>query len=122
MVDSGSRELFAAFRRRIDEKIEADLRREHELSEQLRASLLPLLEREVALARAAGVCKRVWLFGSFAWGAPEPRSDIDLLVEGDDSALARRVEKALGREVHALGLQEAPAELVERALARGVVL
>ena len=72
--------------------------------------------------RGAGHCGRVWLFGSFAWGRPGERSDIDLLVEGDDGEVAWEVSRACHREVHAIALQRAPDSLRERVLAEGVLL
>jgi hypothetical protein len=47
---------------------------------------------------------------------------VDLLVEGDDEAVAALVERATGRDVHALALDRAPAALVERVLGTGVPL
>ena len=46
-------------------------------SARLEAALPGLTDRLVALG-----ARRVWLFGSLAWGVPHERSDIDLAVEG----------------------------------------
>jgi predicted nucleotidyltransferase len=115
-------ELLRAFRLRVDEKILADLAAEERTAQTLRQEVLASLGRAVQRAREDGWRGRVWLFGSFAWGQPNERSDIDLLVEGDERTLARRVSELVRREVHALKLAEAPASLKERVLADGLAL
>jgi predicted nucleotidyltransferase len=117
-------ELLPAFRRRVLEVIQADLDREAAEAEALRAELLPKVGEAVRAARAGGRCGRVWLFGSFAWGRPGGRSDVDLLVEGcaDPDALAAEIWRAVDRPVHVLQAPEAPESLVERARREGCPL
>jgi predicted nucleotidyltransferase len=114
--------LLAAFRCAVLAEARRKLAAERAESEALRARVLPLVQQAVASARAAGFCGRVWLFGSFAWGQPEARSDLDLLVEGDDGEVAYRVGKACGLEVHALRVEQAPATLRARCDAEGLLL
>jgi predicted nucleotidyltransferase len=93
---------FATFRRRVVAGIEADLAREAEQAESLRAAVLPLVSDSVAAARRQGRCGKAWLFGSFAWGRPTERSDIDLLVADcqDPERLSSNAER-LQRAVRA---------------------
>lgn len=114
--------LLAAFRARVDATIAADIAREEAAAEVLRAAVVPVVRAVVARARDEGVCRRVWLFGSFAWGQPSEGSDIDLLVEGDEDELAYRVGAATLRAVHALDLDAAPASLRDRCTSDGVAL
>jgi len=114
--------LLHALRQRVDAKIRADLAAEEQAARALREQVLAAVRSAVEEARSEGPCGRVWLFGSFAWGRPGERSDVDLLVESDDEALVRRVEQASGREVHAIRMAEAPASLRERVLAHGLPL
>ncbi len=122
MPDESTQQLLRALRERVDAKIRADLAAEEQAAEALRGQVLAAVRSAIEAARSDGRCGRVWLFGSFAWGQPGERSDIDLLVEGDDDALARRVEQACGRDVHAIRMAEAPASLTERVLAHGLPL
>jgi predicted nucleotidyltransferase len=114
--------LLRSLRRRVDEKILADLAAEERVAEALRQEVWASLERAVQSARQDGWYGRVWLFGSFAWGQPHERSDVDLLVEGDEHFLAQRVSELVRREVHSLHVAEAPASLRERVLAYGRLL
>jgi predicted nucleotidyltransferase len=118
---SADRELLAAFRRRIVAGIEEDLRREEAEAEARRAQVIPAVARIVAAARAAQRCGRAWLFGSFAWGHPGERSDIDLLVEdcADPDTLAADIWRAVERPVHVIAADRAEPSLLERALADG---
>jgi predicted nucleotidyltransferase len=115
------RELLAAFRRRIVAGIEQDLRREDTEAEARRAQVIPMVARIVAATRAAQQCGRAWLFGSFAWGRPEERSDIDLLVEdcADPDALAANIWRAAERPAHVVTVDRAERSLIERAVADG---
>jgi predicted nucleotidyltransferase len=118
---SAEGELLAAFRRRIVAGIEEDLRREDAEAEARRAQVIPVVASIVAAARAAQTCGRAWLFGSFAWGRPEERSDVDLLVEdcADPAALAADIWRAVERPVHVIAADRAERSLLERALADG---
>jgi len=79
------------------------------------------VSRGVEEARAAGVCGRVWLFGSFAWDVPRPGSDIDLLVEDCAApfSLASSVGAECAQPVHVVTLESAPSSLRERVLRFG---
>jgi predicted nucleotidyltransferase len=111
----------ATFRRRVVACIQADLAREAEQAEALRAALLPLVSESIAKARQQGRCGKAWLFGSFAWGHPTERSDIDLLVADceDPDVLAAEVWRQVERAVHVVVLDRAPQSLVQRVLAEG---
>jgi predicted nucleotidyltransferase len=122
LTRESTQQLLLALRERVDAKICADLAAEDQTAQALREQVLAAARGAVEEARSEGECGRVWLFGSFAWGKPSERSDVDLLVEEDDDALARRVEQATGREVHAIRMAEAPASLRERVLAHGLPL
>jgi predicted nucleotidyltransferase len=115
---------FGTFRRRVIEGIEADLAREKEQAEALRASVVPAVAKRVAAARYEGRCARAWLFGSFAWGDPTERSDVDLLVErcAEPDAFAAEVWRHIDRAVHVVEIERAPASLVERVLESGKAL
>lgn len=114
--------LLAAMRERVRAKIRNDIAREVAAADALRAAVVPIVATTVATAREAGHCQRVWLFGSFVWGRPTDASDIDLLVEGDADEVAYHVGRATSRDVHAHALATAPASLVERCVADGLVL
>lgn len=118
-------ELLAAFREAVRAKIRRDLADEAARSQELRDRIVPLVRQAIETARAAGHCRRAWLYGSFAggsWGQPGPRSDVDLLIEGDDETVARFVSRVASRELHVLALDRAPPSLVERAMAEGLPL
>ncbi len=117
-------DLLKAFRRRARAVAEADLEREDRAAEELRRSTIDKLVRAIEAARAEGRCARVWLFGSFAWGKPEDRSDVDLLVEAcrDPDALTAEVWRACDRPVHVVELDRAPDSLRERVLREGTLL
>jgi predicted nucleotidyltransferase len=116
--------LLRALRERARATIAADVQRERAASEALQARVLPEVRRGVDEARGEGLCRRAWLFGSFAWGLPADRSDVDLLVEGcpDPFLLAAVVSRRCGRDVHAVELERAPESLRSRVLADGTPL
>lgn len=114
--------LQIAFRDAVRAKIRRDLAAEAATSERLRNDRVPHLREVIAAARAEGLCRGVWLFGSYAWGQPTERSDIDLLVDGDADEIAWRVSRALDCEVDGWPLTAAPAELVARARSEGIAL
>jgi predicted nucleotidyltransferase len=70
--------------------------------------------------------RRVWLFGSLAWGDAHTESDVDLLVDGlDEGAWARAhaiAEQTVGGSVDVVRLEEAPPGLVDRVRMEGVLL
>ena len=114
--------LLVAFRDAVRRKIRADLDAEAAVSARLRAERIPQIREVVAGARAEGVCTRVWLFGSYAWGAPTEASDVDVLVEGDADEVAWRLTRSLGCEVDAWRLTDAPASLAARPMSDGIAL
>jgi predicted nucleotidyltransferase len=118
------RELLDDFRRAVDAKIRTDLEREEALAASLRQEVVPAVRRGLREARRQGLCARAWLFGSYAWGKPSERSDVDLLVESssDRMLVAAVVSEACGRDVHVVALERAPESLRERARAEGLEL
>ena len=117
-------ELLFAFRRRVRQTVLRELEREDHAAEHLRAEVLPKLRSAIAEARARAECGRAWLFGSFAWGQPTERSDVDLLVEDCPSpdGLAGQLWSACGRPAHVIELRTAPEGLVARVLGEGIAL
>lgn len=118
---SAERTTWSDFGRTVRAHVARELDREREDAAALVARTLPLLEGAIARARAAGMCGRAWLFGSFAEGFPSERSDIDLLLEDcpEPFQVAGIVADACGREVHAVPFESAPESLRERVLATG---
>jgi predicted nucleotidyltransferase len=92
-----------------------------------RAETLRSEAREAARA-IIETCKarRVWLYGSLAWGEPHTRSDVDLLVEGAPASAWLDLVAIAERNVHApvsvLRIEDAPPSLAERVTQEGVVL
>jgi predicted nucleotidyltransferase len=70
--------------------------------------------------------RRVWLFGSLAWGTPHERSDIDLAAEGVDPgvylAALVALDEASPVPVQLVRIEEAPPALRERILESGRLL
>lgn len=114
--------LLDAFAARVRSVIRAQIAAEHAEAEALRARVVPLVREAVGAVRSAGHCREVWLFGSFAWGNPGARSDVDVLVVGDANEVGYAIGRATSREVHALGWDEAPPELRARATSEGLPL
>jgi predicted nucleotidyltransferase len=117
-------ELLRAFREAVRAKIARDLAGEEAAVVARRLRVRPAIERGVAQARAEGLLSAAWLFGSYAWGEPGERSDVDLLVEGchDPFLVAGVVGQLTGTEVHVVCLEDAPESLRERVLTEGVKL
>lgn len=86
--------------------------------------MLPTLRAAIERLRREGRCGEVWLFGSYAWGEPTPRSDVDLLVADADDvfALAAEVSAEVGPDVHVVPIEDAPETLERRARAEGMRL
>lgn len=108
----------------VHAKLRADLEREHRDGEQRKAAVLPLVRGTIEQERARSELGRAWLFGSYAWGSPTERSDVDVLVErcDDPMELAAIVGLAIDLEVHVVQLERAPELLVRRAIEEGVPL
>ncbi len=117
-------ELIKAFRRTVRRHFEGQIAREHEEAEVRRAAVVPLARQSIKRARTQGLCGRAWLFGSYAWGQPGDRSDIDILVEacGDTFGIASLVGRACGRDVHVVDWSDAPETLRLRVSDEGVPL
>jgi predicted nucleotidyltransferase len=117
-------QLLRAFRERVRAVVARDLELELRDAERLRDETLPKLRGAIAEARVRGECDRAWLFGSFAWGRPGERSDIDVLVEAcrNPDGLAALLWRACGRPVHVIELGVAPAGLVDRVAREGTAL
>ena len=124
MGEASREELFDAFRSSVRDKFAADVEAERAIAEALRRDLIPMVRGEIGRLRAGGHCRRVWLFGSYAWGEPTEASDLDLLVETESDPLfiAAQIGRATRRMVHVVVLREAPASLVERARSGGIAL
>lgn len=118
-------DLMRAMRQRIRRKIEADLAREAAEGNAHRERVLPLVRDAVRQAREAGLLDgRVWLIGSYAWGTPTGRSDVDLVAETceDRLAVASLVGDATGLDVHVMRLADAAPVLQPHILSEGVPL
>ena len=93
--------------------------------EARRASVSGALPALVALLVARGV-RRVWLFGSFAWGGAHEGSDVDLAVEGlPADALWPAQGQLLGAapcSVDLVRIEEAPPALASRIRGKGRLL
>lgn len=103
-------------------------RRAGERRERIEARRKRLLDVLPSLVRAllARGARRVWLFGSLAWGAVHEQSDIDVAVEGLSSnvLLAAQGELLLLSPcgVDLIRLEEAPGTLAERIREHGRLL
>jgi predicted nucleotidyltransferase len=117
-------ELVRAFGRAVRAHFEKEVAQEREQAEARRAAVLPKVRAALARARTEGLCGGAWLFGSYAWGEPGERSDVDLLVEGcaDPIAVASLVGRGCGLDVHVIRMSDAPASLRERVRDEGVPL
>jgi predicted nucleotidyltransferase len=117
-------ELVKAFNHTVRRHFAAQIAREREEAEVRRGAVVPLVRQAVARARAEGRCERVWLFGSYAWGEPGDRSDVDILVEGcaDSIALASLIGRACERDVHVIDGADALDSLRGRVSAEGLPL
>jgi predicted nucleotidyltransferase len=117
-------DLVRAFGRAVRAHFEEELAKERGQAEVRRAAVVPRVHAAIERARADGLCGGAWLFGSYAWGEPGERSDIDLLVEdcADTFVVASLVGRACGRDVHVIEMSEAPPSLKERVHEDGVPL
>jgi len=116
--------LFGAFRRRVDACIAQQLQREEGRAETLRGAVLQAVREGVAQARRQGCRARIWVFGSFAWGRPAVRSDVDLLVETQSEVerVAQAVAAHCSRPLHVLAADRADRTLMARVMTEGVEL
>jgi predicted nucleotidyltransferase len=117
-------ELLKAFGLAIRRNFAEQIANEREAAAHRRATVVPLVRAAIARARAEGWCGAAWLFGSYAWGEPGERSDVDIFVEGrrDTFAIASLVGRACGLDVHVVDSAEAPETLRQRVLTEGQAL
>ena len=117
-------ELLRAFGRAVRAHFEKEVAEERKAAEARRAAVLPKVRAALEQARAEGLCKGAWLFGSYAWGEPGERSDVDLLVEdcADPIAVASVVGRGCGLDVHVIRVSDAPPSLRDRVRDQGVPL
>lgn len=117
-------DLVRAFGRAVRVHFEEELAKEGEQAEARRRGVLPGVRGAIERARAEGLCADAWLFGSYAWGEPGERSDIDVLVDGcsDPFLVASLVGCACGLDVHVIEMSEASVSLKERVRKDGVPL
>ena len=112
------------FRRAVRAKIERDLASEDRVAKELRAEVLPRLRQSIEEARRSGLLTDAWLFGSYAWGQPTERSDVDILAAdcSDPIAVAVVVGRACDRDVHVIQLERSAPSLRDRTFAEGLRL
>ncbi len=124
MMTRQSPELLAAFHDTVRRRIEADLEQERAEAAAIRAEVMPDIRGAIEDARRRALCGRAWLFGSFAWGQPTDRSDIDVLAEDctDGIPVAAVLTEHTGRLAHVVPIEDAPPSLRERVLSSGVRL
>jgi predicted nucleotidyltransferase len=117
-------ELLRLFRQSVRRTFEAQIALEHEQSTVRRAAVVPRVRESVERARQVGLFTKAWLFGSYAWGQPGERSDVDILVAdcSDTIGVASLVGRACGCDVHVVDWEEAPESLRARVLEEGVPL
>lgn len=117
-------DLVRAFARAVRAHFEQEVAKEREQAEARREAVLPCVRSALAQARSEGLCGDAWLFGSYAWGQPGERSDVDLLIDGctDPFLVASVVGRACGLDVHVIELSEAPPSLKQRVHEAGVPL
>jgi hypothetical protein len=117
-------QLVRAFRRAVLRHFEEQIAREGEEAEARRAAVVPLVRQSIARARDEGLCRSAWLFGSYAWGRPGERSDVDILVDDclDPFRVASLVARACGCDAHVVDWSDAPESLRLRVSAEGLPL
>lgn len=115
---------WADFRAAVRANIERQLARETAESDARRIDVVTWLRSELVDARSDGEVGQAWLFGSFAWGQPGERSDVDVLVEDcpEPFRLAARISAAFDRDAHVIQRESAPESILQRVLAEGVRL
>lgn len=117
-------ELIEAFGRAVRRNFAEQAAREQAEAEARRGAVLPVVRQAIARARLQSACGRAWLFGSYAWGQPGVRSDVDILAEDcpDPFLVASIVGRACNLDVHVIDTSDAPASLRDRAMSDGVAL
>jgi predicted nucleotidyltransferase len=114
----------ADFRRAVLRHFEEEVSRERIAAGARKATVLPRVREAIAQARAQRLCGAAWLFGSYAWGEPGERSDVDIMVKdaADTFAIASLIGRACGIDVHVVDAAEAPESLSRRVLTEGTPL
>jgi predicted nucleotidyltransferase len=118
-------ELLEAVHARVRANVEAQLARENAIADTLTARNVPSVRKAIAEARNAGeVSGRVWLIGSYAWGQPDARSEIDLLMETCPNrfGMMQRIEDAVGLDVDVILVDEADPRLLPHLQREGILL
>lgn len=117
-------ELVEAFGRAVRRNFAAQAAREEAASEARRQAVFPVVRQAIERARNEGACGRAWLFGSYAWGRPGERSDVDILAEDcpDPFWVSSIVGRACLLDVHVVDAKDAPTSLRERAVTEGLPL
>jgi predicted nucleotidyltransferase len=116
--------LLRALHRAVRRHLEQEIAQERAAAAARQVVVVPRVREGIAKARAKGLCHAAWLFGSYAWGEPGERSDVDVFVEGraDTTAIASIVGRACGLDVHVVDSTEAPESLKARVAAEGLPL
>ncbi|RME28721.1 MAG: nucleotidyltransferase domain-containing protein, partial [Deltaproteobacteria bacterium] len=95
-------------------------------SEKRAGTLLEKVRSTVPDSAARFGIKRVYLFGSLAWGGVHSRSDVDLATEGlkpvDRASFAAELSRKVGMDIDVVLLESAPPELKERVVRDGEIL
>jgi predicted nucleotidyltransferase len=114
-------ELLGLLRQAIRRTFEAQITLEADQARARRAAVIPRVREAIERARQDGMFTRAWLFGSYAWGQPGERSDVDILVTqcADPICVASLVGRACGLDVHVVDWEEASESLRVRALEEG---
>lgn len=114
-------ELLGLFRQAVRRTFEAQITLEGDKARARPAAVVPRVRQAVECARQDGMFTQAWLFGSYAWGQPGERSDVDILVTQcrDPIGMASLVGRACGLDVHVVDWEEAPESLRARALEEG---
>lgn len=117
-------ELIEAFGRAVRRNFAEQVAREEAEAEARREKVVPIVRQAVERARREGACRSAWLFGSYAWGRPGGRSDVDILAEDcpDPILVASIVGRACSLDVHVIDAKDAPASLRDRVMAEGLPL
>lgn len=116
--------LLRALHHAVRRHLEQEIAQERAVAAARKVAVVPRVREGIAKARAEGLCRAAWLFGSYAWGEPGERSDVDVFVEGraDTMAIASIVGRACGLDVHVVDGAEAPESLKARVAAEGLPL
>lgn len=115
---------WTVFRDAVRAQLQRDLEAERARARERERRVRPLLARAIEQGRSQGQCTEAWLFGSYAWGMPTERSDLDILAAGcrDPVALAVTLGELTGLDAHVVSLEKCEPSLLARVLAEGLRL